>query len=883
MTTTTSISGWLTAAFTDPVGFSRSAYRARSQFTQQTRPDATGVASIAALNRQSSLSEIQRNAPADGRTVPLVYGRAQVGGKPFTVSYADGLWTVGYVVALGEIDGFESVLINGEPPLPGVTINYYVGTPTQAPDPLLAAAVDGYADDLVIRKETGNLGVAYVVLQYAADVYIDWPQVLVTFRGRKILNPITGLVEYSENPALWLSDLLSSTRYGDGYDVNTASLQAALDYCDDTTLGEVRRTGYLVIDQPRPTSEWIEVARTLAGCYVAIRGNTAFLVPDRPGASVAHFTDETIIGDPDIRKKDSSALPTVVRVAYTDTTEAEWRERSSEPAMLPGVATGAVERRESRVRITGVNRHSQAYREAVERLNKLQLSDLTVSFVTTDWGLYLEVGDIITVSHAYGLTDKLLRVNGPPEQVEPGRWRVQAVEYDPAAYSDEIATQPTYADGNLPSDQAPPPVSDLTLTETTYQGKNGEYLSRINIAWAPSTSIFVTGYTVEVTDSAGAVVHSANTSGRRLATPPLKELEVYTVSVIAYTPILAGEAALAQYSIVGKTAIPDPPEELRGFEAGGEVRLNWPPSTDVDAKRYEIRYGDTTGSWETATVLDVVDSLRLVSKEIPPSENQTGGVWRFYVKTIDSVFQISDTAAVLDIPVTQDNDAFTAGAISPIESALATTAMHETVESRIDGKTQFYSDSGETWADLFGGAPLSDFGNALASYQNPPGESLWESEELALFTDRGGSWLGALPEVVDLSGAAAKELGLRPDGGSYAWAELTRRGSARYARVRARSTGVFRLCLPGGSIRADVIAEEETGQDTSLASGPRTVTLNNPYIEVRSIVITPQGTSARIAVYDNIVVGGTASFDVYIFDASGAQVANAFQWSFKGV
>jgi hypothetical protein len=45
-------------------------------------------------------------------------------------------------------------------------------------------------------------------------------------------------------------------------------------------------------------------------------------------------------------------------------------------------------------------------------------------------------------------------------------------------------------------------------------------------------------------------------------------------------------------------------------------------STDVDAKRYEVRYGGTSGSCATATVIDVVDVLH----QIPPSADQTGGV-----------------------------------------------------------------------------------------------------------------------------------------------------------------------------------------------------------------------------------------------------------------
>ena len=77
----------------------------------------------------------------------------------------------------------------------------------------------------------------------------------------------------------------------------------------------------------------------------------------------------------------------------------------------------------------------------------------------------------------------------------------------------------------------------------------------------------------------------------------------------------------------------------------GEVRVLWTASTDIDTKRYVVRCGDTSGSWVVATVIDVVDGLRLVAKEILLFAAQTGGVWRFCFKIIDSIFQESTTAA----------------------------------------------------------------------------------------------------------------------------------------------------------------------------------------------------------------------------------------------
>ena len=85
------------------------------------------------------------------------------------------------------------------------------------------------------------------------------------------------------------------------------------------------------------------------------------------------------------------------------------------------------------------------------------------------------------------------------------------------------------------------------------------------------------------------------------------------------------------------------------------------------------------------------------------------------------------------------------------------------------------------------------------------------------------------------------------------------------------------------TMRLDVFAREEAGSDTSLSTGGDTVTLSGSYTFTKSIQVQPQGTAARSAVVDNIVMGATSTFDVYIFTASGAQVAEDYYWRFQGV
>ena len=54
-------------------------------------------------------------------------------------------------------------------------------------------------------------------------------------------------------------------------------------------------------------------------------------------------------------------------------------------------------------------------------------------------------------------------------------------------------------------------------------------------------------------------------------------------------------------------------------------------------------------------------------------------------------------------------------------------------------------------------------------------------------------------------------------------------------------------------------------------------------IAVRDLTITPEGSTARSATYDNIVTGSPTTFDVHVFNDAGTRIASAFRYRFRGV
>jgi hypothetical protein len=169
---------------------------------------------------------------------------------------------------------------------------------------------------------------------------------------------------------------------------------------------------------------------------------------------------------------DAIQSPTVVKCKYTDTSTTPWREREAE-AVLAGVSTGTVPRRESQISMPGVRFYSQAYREAAERLLKLQRTT-QVEFVTFDEGLQISQGDVLSIMHPFIDTAAavendaatLFRVVAQPAVVSPGRVRITATAYSDADYDN---TEPTVTWKTAP-----------TLLGALDVGRSGDGINRVH-------------------------------------------------------------------------------------------------------------------------------------------------------------------------------------------------------------------------------------------------------------------------------------------------------------------------------------------------------------------------------------------------------------------
>lgn len=829
---------------------------------------ASTVAPAADLTGAGQSAE-DRNASVlcGGSVIPVIYGWTSIGARIASVIAHGSDLLLLCVISRGEIDAIESATMDGEPLPSGVTMHTYAGTAGQVADPWLVAAFAAqgktYADALP--------GIAYAVVRVPQSASAGFPQIVFTVRGRKLYDPRTGLVAYSDNPALALADFLSNAVYGCGLSVETAGIVACADHCDQMIGGEKRRTIGLAMDAQQRSGAWINALRTYAGCFVDRAGGLVRMIPDAPASVVMSFDASSIVdGSLKVRKRGTANTPTVMRVTWSD--PAKGFEDAEAEVVLAGVTSGDLDRLESSIPLPGVPRYSQAVREATERLNKLWLTDLEVGFEVFDDGLRLLPGAVIAVTHPVGLSAKALRVVKVTDKGF-GRWEIAGTEYDPAVYSDAVTTAPSTSDTDLPSPLAPPSVAGLALSEEVYQTQTGIYASRIAATWADAAWPLLAGYRAELYDGA-ALLASETVKGTVWRSGPLQEGRTYTVRVQTLSQFSGGAWANASILALGKLLPPGNVAVVTGFEAGGTVRLAWPAALDIDIWRYEVRYVPVGGTWAAGKLIDRTDALRLSTAAVP------AGTWDFMIKAIDSVGNYSTTEARCAIEVSLDTGAFLVDEVD--FSAPVLVGMAEFRLGRL-GVRQFITEDGASFSSKFTGA-LSTYANPLATYHAPITQTLTtEAHDFGLSLS--GNWQAAISSSA-LSGSVAEEIQLSPDASTWqSTGSLVAKATGRFARLRtgaAAAGDTVLVSIPDMGLRVDATSRYEYGTATSLSSGGKTITVGN-YVKATGVSIVPLGTQPRSYSVNNTVPGNPTTFEVYLFDTTGAQVADDFQYEFRGV
>ena len=453
-------------------------------------------------------------AAAARALVPLVYGLDRVPALVLNVlpSATDSTQVLVQCLWAHACTGISLLRLNDQALPAGSSSTHYTGAQVTADAALVAAfaaqgityttALTGYAYSVIslpLAAVSGQLGLSASISGRA--VYDPRKDSTAGGSGaHRLATPSTW--EWSDNPSLCYADWLASPLYGAGEPVLWSSVPAAAN-ANDAMIGspaETHREIGLAISQSTRTADLSEALRAYAGVWAVPTAAGVRLLPDAPAATAAaydHAAGQIGRIEP-LQLQDTGNTPTAVEVVYTDASQLPVREDSA-IAMLAGAGT-TLPWRLSTVRLPGIQRYSQAQREAVERLNKLNLSDLSTTVDVHDEGIAHEPGDVVELSHPVGLVGKKFRVADPPLMTGPGRWRLQLAEYDPAVYSTLVALAPTYTNAGL---QIGPNKPGAAAGGNVLV--NPCFMDKVVAPWAITANAGLTGAYISTADSwAGA-------------------------------------------------------------------------------------------------------------------------------------------------------------------------------------------------------------------------------------------------------------------------------------------------------------------------------------------------------------------------------------------
>ena len=183
-------------------------------------------------------------------------------------------------------------------------------------------------------------------------------------------------------------------------------------------------------------------------------------------------------------------------------------------------------------------------------------------------------------------------------------------------------------------------------------------------------------------------------------------------------------------------------------------------------------------------------------------------------------------------------------------------------------------------------APIGDANKGIYQEVFDFGANLASSKvsSLATFANQGS---GTVNQSQRLDLASGGSGGTFSDGTESNSNSAQRFGTA-FQRVRykttATSTGGSLTKISNLNLKIDVKIKNDTGIGTASASdsGGTTVNFNVTFVDVQGIAVTPNTTSAVIAVVDFQDVPNPTSFKVLLYNTSGVRVSGNFTWQCRG-
>jgi hypothetical protein len=517
-------------------------------------------------------------------------------------------------------------------------------------------------------------------------------------------------------------------------------------------------------------------------------------------------------------------------------------------------------------------------REAIERINRLTVIDLTGQHTISAEGLQDLAGDVLEVTNSIGLTNKNVRLLSC---VPAGShlWNQTWEEYDAGIYSDEVIGAPASPDTALPNPLEIPLMDEIELVERPYTDENGRTYSTIRVTWDGVSWPFVNSYRVRVqgvnVDQEGFVTHSGAGNPHTFVSHNVKQGVLYTVRVAIVGALAVGEPASATITLQGKLLNPSNVPSLSGFEAGQYVWLTWGQAVDEDLTGYQIRRAPSgsTDPWNARTIIS--RSYRGDSILIP---NQPEGKQIYSIRAHDSRYDLSDkwdftvgfspneTTAEIDVTV------FRGGSQQSIDIDHTQVSLTNFQFAFVSGQPVLAApEFGDTWGANVAWNTEPD--HWILPYSDATPTSLIASDEFDAGSDLKGyfAWTARV-ESFSISGSLNvwEEYLDTATQSAYptftANAGRTQETTARYARMRIVESDAVTDNNSGVAIQfpitLSVSQETRTEQGVVAVTNSAVVAFANPFSVAPVITVSAQSSTAVTVTYDQVT---STQFTIYVF------------------
>lgn len=410
------------------------------------------------------------NKQSNNAQIPVIYGQRKVGGT--RVFMATGGTNNAYlylvlVLCEGGIEEIGDIYINDVISTDSrytnlVTINKHLGADNQAADTMLTGASIGWTSAHQLK------GLAYVACKFKwdANVFGSLPNVTCVVKGRKVLDPNTGVTAYSTNPALCWRDYLTNSRFGKGLAasaINDTLVNTAAVTCNTLVTPYSGATQIkifecnTVLDTSRSIMDNTRVMLSgMRGLMPYSEGKYGLIIEgQKVGASVFSFTEDHIIGGISIESERKSSKYNRVIATFANpakgyqSDQMEWPKSGSSDHTAYLSADNGTEL-VGRIDLPTIT-NPYAAEDIAELVVKRSRDGLKVGMVVSSEGLICSVGDIISITHSTpAWTAKDFRVMGvtlnPDCTVQ-----IECVEHQDNIYPWGTKTQePSSPNTNLP-------------------------------------------------------------------------------------------------------------------------------------------------------------------------------------------------------------------------------------------------------------------------------------------------------------------------------------------------------------------------------------------------------------------------------------------------